>query len=157
MKARKRLRGYTLIELLVVLAVLGVLASAVWPLTELNVERERERKLERALWDIRTALDAYKHSVDVGSIKPVTDSGYPPDLETLTNGVPDLKTGQMHFFLRRIPRDPFAPSSSAPAAQTWGLRSYSSPVDRPQAGRDVYDVYSQASGIGLNGTPLKQW
>ena len=49
-------RGYTLIELLVVLALLALLAGMAMPLTQLVQQRERERELKRALWEIRDAL-----------------------------------------------------------------------------------------------------
>jgi general secretion pathway protein G len=63
---------------------------------------------------------------------------------------------KMIYFLRRIPRDPFA-DPSLPAAQTWGLRSYASPPDAPAAGADVFDVYSKTEGDALDGTPYRQW
>ncbi|KPC55341.1 type II secretion system protein [Amantichitinum ursilacus] len=148
--------GYTLIEMLVVLAILGILAAASWPLAELNGQRVREQQLDRALWQIRGALDQYKHLVDLGEIKAPTESGYPPDLAALANGITGLKSGTTIFLLRRVPRDPFA-DGALPADQTWGLRAYNSPGDKPEAGKDVYDVYSQSSGTGLNGVPLRQW
>ncbi|WP_241162957.1 general secretion pathway protein GspG [Ralstonia solanacearum] len=108
---------------------------------------------------IRDALDAYKRAVDTGEIQsPGTLSGYPPTLATLVNGVPSARDPDHRtlYFLRAIPRDPFAPASLA-AEQSWALRSYRSPAEAPQPGEDVYDVHSSSEGIGLDGRPYKQW
>ena len=84
-------------------------------------------------------------------------SGYPPNLLVLVNGVPDvIAKGRAHLFLRRLPRDPFAPAD-VPAAQTWGLRSYASSPDAPAPGADVYDVYANTGGVSLDGTPYRRW
>jgi general secretion pathway protein G len=156
--ARLKARGFTIIELLVVLLVLGVLSAAAYPMAELMVQRDREQELKRALWEIRDAIDAYKRAVDAGQApKSAQGSGYPPNLEALTQGVPDAAGSRSApYFLRRVPRDPFA-DPSLPAAQSWGLRSYLSPPDNPQPGADVYDVYSTSERTGLNGLPLRQW
>jgi general secretion pathway protein G len=153
-----RIHGYSLIELLVVLALLGVLATAVMPLAELSVQRERERELKRSLWEIRDAIDSYKRAVEQGRIPAAPDgSSYPVSLRVLLDGVPDVQVpGQRHVFLRRIPRDPFA-DESVPAERSWRLRSYQSSAVRPQAGSDVYDVSSGSVLIGLNGVPLREW
>lgn len=148
-------RGFSLIELLVVMTILGVLAAAVLPLAEVSVQRERERELKRSLWEIRDAIDAYKRAADVAGSAP-GDTHYPPSLEVLTAGVPDVKTGRTLYFLRRIPRDPFSPSDVS-AVRSWGLRSYQSSADKPEAGADVYDVFSRSDRVGLNGVPLKEW
>jgi general secretion pathway protein G len=151
-------RGYSLIELLVVMAVLGVLAAAAMPLAEMTLQRERERELRRALWEIRDAIDAYKRASDEGAIGLTPQaSGYPPNLQALVAGVANARVpGQPLFFLRRVPRDPFA-APGVPPEQSWGLRSYQSPPDPPTAGADVFDVYSRSERIGLNGIPLKEW
>jgi general secretion pathway protein G len=155
----RRARGYTLIEMVVVMAVLGVLATAVFPLAEISLQREREKQLQRALWEIRDAIDAYKRANDQGLIGgPRGATGYPPSLLALSGGVAasGVDTGGRLVFLRRVPRDPFAPAE-LPPEQTWGLRSYLSPSDAPQPGDDVYDVYSRSERTGLNGVPLKAW
>jgi general secretion pathway protein G len=151
--------GFSLIELLVVLAILAILASVGMPLAELAHRRAQEEQLRTALREIRSALDDYKRMVEAGRIaRPAGGSGYPPNLEVLVAGAPDAQApqGTKIYFLRRLPRDPFAPST-VPAASTWGLRSYASPPEDPQPGSDVFDVYSKAPGNGLDGAPYRQW
>ena len=90
---------------------------------------------------------------------PADASGYPPDLDVLWQGVADITKpdNSKIYFLRRLPRDPFFPDSSAEPAATWGKRSYASPPDDPQEGEDVYDVYSLSAKTGLNGVPYREW
>jgi general secretion pathway protein G len=151
-------RGFSLIELLAVMAVLGVLAVAALPMAELVRQREQERELKQALWELRAAIDAYKRAHDAGAIaKSGPPSGYPPSLSALVEGRARSNPGQGRaYFLRRVPRDPFAPVELS-AEATWGLRSYESPPDKPRPGDDVYDVYSKSDRNGLNGMPLRQW
>jgi len=154
-----QVRGFTLIELLITVAIVAVLASVALPLNELAVRRAKEQDLRRALRDVRTGLDAYKQAWDDGRIlKRVGESGYPPRLEDLVEGVDDLKSSSRArlYFLRRLPRDPFA-DPGLPAADTWGRRSYASPPDDPQEGEDVFDIYSRAAGLGINGRPYREW
>lgn len=149
--------GYTIIELLVVMLVIGVLAAMALPLAELSMRRDRERELKHALWEIRDAIDAYHRAVEAGLI-PVQPGqpGYPPSLATLVQGVRVGAGRAPTYFLRRVPRDPFA-DPQLRAEETWGLRSFDSEPDAPQAGATVFDIHSQSPLVGLNGVPLRAW
>ncbi len=153
-------KGFTLIELLVVLAVLGTLAQLALPVAEVVVQRHKEQTLREALREIRIALDQYRAASLSGRIKRSADqSGYPPNLQVLVEGVPDQSDPEKKrriYFLRRIPRDPFAPAQVSDEA-SWGLRSYASAADAPEAGDDVYDVYSRSTRVGLNGIAHRRW
>lgn len=154
-------RGFTLIELLVTVAIVALLSTLAFPLAEVVVKRDREIELKRALREIRSALDAYVLAVEEGRITQSVDgSAYPESLTVLVEGVPDATSPdgkKKLYFLRRIPRDPLFPDPAEPADKTWGKRSYASSHDAPEEGEDVYDVYSLATGAGLNGIPYRHW
>ncbi|MGA9163694.1 MAG: type II secretion system protein [Thiobacillus sp.] len=157
---RRASSGFSLIELMVTLAILALLASMAVPFAQLVQQRQKEAELRDALRHIRTAIDAYRQAWKDGRIPKVEgQSGYPPNLDILWQGVADqtkIESGKL-YFLRRLPRDPFYPEPAATAAETWGLRSYNSPPDAPAAGDDVFDVYSLSPQTGLNGVPYREW
>lgn len=158
-QGRQANRGFSLIELMVVLAIMSTLALMAYPSLTLKAKRQKEQELRVALQEIRQGLDVYKKAADAGSVKASPD-GYPEHLQDLVLGMSDLKSPSEKkiYFLRRIPRDPFYQGAAeTPPENTWGLRAYESPPDRPSAGRDVYDVFSLATEKGLNGIPYLQW
>ena len=159
-RCKKRHSGFTLIEMVVTVVILALLSTIALPMAELAVQRGNEQDLRAAQRQIREAIDAYKQAYDEGHIlKKVDESGYPPTLDILVQGVNDAlsQVERKIYFLRRLPRDPFSRDSSLTAAETWGKRSYASSADDPQEGDDVFDVYSHASGTGINGIPYREW
>ena len=153
--------GFTLIELVVTVAIVALLSTVAFPLAEVVVKRSKEQELRLALREIRTALDAYMQAVEEGRIvQSMEQSAYPASLKILVEGVPDASSPDRKrkiYFLRRVPRDPMFSDPAQPAEETWGKRSYASPAEEPEEGEDVFDVYSLAPGIGLNGIPYRDW
>lgn len=151
-------QGYTLIELVVATAVLMILASAALPIARVSIQRQKEAELREALRDMRTAIDEFKRWADAGRISTmgvsITADNYPPSLEVLVEGVPFTNdaSDRRKKFLRRIPADPITGRAD------WGLRAYTDEPDATTWGGDsVFDVYSNAPGAGLNGTPYRDW
>ena len=151
-------RGYTFVELLVVSTIILILASAIMPLARVTATRQREAELRRTLREVRTAIDRYKDAADsglIGSLEIKAGSeGYPPDLETLVEGVSAANdaTGRKLKFLRRVPVDPMTRTTE------WGRRSYQDKPDSTRwGGQNVFDVYTTFDGKALDGTKYRDW
>jgi general secretion pathway protein G len=144
-------RGFTLIELIVATAILVILTGLAIPTARVVIKRERERELRHDLWEIRDAVDRYKDAADRGAFQiKVGSEGYPPDLETLVNGV-DVG-GKKVRFLRRIPTDPMTGTTE------WGLRSMQDDATSDSwGGQNVFDVYTKSQSTALDGTQYKDW
>ena len=143
--------GLTLVELIICVAIVAILASAAIPIARFQVKREKERELRRDLWEMRDAIDRYKDAADKGAMQIKADSmGYPPDLETLVNGV-DIQDKKVKF-LRRIPTDPMTGNAE------WGLRSNQDDPDSDSfGGQNVFDVHTKSQGTALDGTKYSTW
>ena len=149
---RKHEPGFTLIELIVATAILSILTMMALPLARVTIQREKEKELRTALWEMRDAIDRYKDAADRQLFQTKVDSqNYPPDLETLVKGV-EAQGGKKIRFLRSIPMDPMTKSTE------WGLRSMQDDVDSDSwGGQNVFDVYTKSEGTGLDGTKYKDW
>jgi general secretion pathway protein G len=80
--------GLTLIELVLTCGILLILSSAAIPLARVTIVHQREFELRRDLREMRTAIDRYKDAADKNLIQTeVGSQGYPPDLQTLVDGV----------------------------------------------------------------------
>ncbi|HET9166878.1 MAG TPA: type II secretion system protein [Candidatus Angelobacter sp.] len=148
----RRQSGVTLLEMIVVITILLIMMGAAVPVLKVSVRRQREVELRRDLWEMRAAIDRYKDAADKNAFQQKLGSeGYPPDMDTLVNGV-EVAGGKKLRFLRRIPVDPMTGNTD------WGLRSMQ---DDPQSdswgGQNVFDVYTKSTGVGLDGTKYKDW
>ncbi len=154
-----RKKGFTLVEMLVTLTIVSILALAILPLAKTAVKREKEITLKRNLRMMRVAIDSYKKLADEKAFEFDEDTeGYPPDLETLVEGieakvkVDDQEVTKVIKFMRHIPKDPMTNSYD------WGLRSYQDDPDSDiWGGENIYDVFTKSPGTALDGTNYKEW
>ncbi len=148
----RRQRGVTLLEMIIVITILLILMGAAVPIMRMSVKRQRETELRSDLWEMRSAIDRYKDAADKNAFsQKLGTEGYPPDLDTLVNGV-EAVGGKKLRFLRRIPIDPMTGSKD------WGMRSMQDePTSDSWGGQNVFDVYSKANGTAINGTKYKDW
>jgi general secretion pathway protein G len=151
---RRREAGFTLAELVMVAAILTILATVTLPVAKFTAKRSKEADLRQALRQMRSAVDEYKRYSEAGLI-PVDlgTEGYPKKLDVLVEGVAIVgQVDKKLKLLRRIPVDPMT------GKDEWGLRSYQDAFDATSwGGENVYDVYSESRGVGLNGVPYQKW
>jgi len=143
--------GLTLVELIICISIVAILASAAIPIARFQVKREKERELRRDLWEMRDAIDHYKDAADKGAMQIKADSlGYPPDLQTLVDGV-EIQDKKVKF-LRSIPIDPMTGNND------WGLRSNQDDADSDSfGGQNVFDVHTKSTATALDGTKYSTW
>ncbi|MGH9529234.1 MAG: hypothetical protein ACRD2S_04865, partial [Terriglobales bacterium] len=137
--------------LIVATTILTILTGMAIPLVRITIKRQKEHELREDLWEMRDAIDRYKDAADRGAFQTkVGSQNYPPDLDTLVNGV-DIN-GKKLKFLRRIPIDPMTNKPE------WGMRSMQDDPDSDSwDGDDVFDVYTKSQATALDGTNYKDW
>jgi general secretion pathway protein G len=134
--------------------MVAILTAMAIPVVKYSMKRQNEMELRYELRMMRDAIDKYKQYADSGMIQVALGSeGYPPDLETLVEGVSLIgQVDKKQKFLRRIPIDPMSKKAE------WGLRSYQDEPDSMSwGGQNVYDVYSLSTGRATDGTHYKDW
>ena len=141
----------TLVELIVAITILLILTGMAIPLARVRIKREKERELRYDLWQMRDAIDRYKDAADRNAFQvKIGTEGYPPDLDTLVNGV-DVG-GKKVRFLRAIPNDPMT------GRPEWATRAMQDdPKSQSSGGQNVFDVHSKSEGTALDGTKYSDW
>lgn len=158
----KRSAGLSLIELMASVMILSVLAAVALPYAEREYTRKKEMELRESLRTMRNAIDDFHLDWVKGRIPPgsraASEDGYPVSLAILVDGVDSgTMEGGRRYYLRRIPRNPFADQTQAKETH-WHLRSYQ---DKPDTlawgGKDVYDVRPATEGKALDGSCRCDW
>jgi general secretion pathway protein G len=168
--------GMTVLELLISCSILVILATVALPLERVRVISAKEEMLRYDLREMRDAIDRYHDDAEKGKFQVQAGTeNYPPDLETLKDGVQmsaqgtgifgattgttgtsgtsdQSGTSQRIRYLREIPVDPMTGNTD------WGLRSVQDDADSTSwGGQDVFDVYSKSQGTALDGTKYSDW
>ncbi|MGC2330886.1 MAG: type II secretion system protein [Candidatus Acidiferrales bacterium] len=168
--------GMTLLELIISCSILVILATVALPLERVRVISAKEETLRYDLRQMRDAIDRYHDDAEKGKFQVEAGTeNYPPDLETLKDGVQMTTQGvgilgaaigqsgqtassdqsgqsQRIRYLREIPVDPMTGNTD------WGLRSVQDDPDSTSwGGQDVFDVYSKSQGTALDGTKYSDW
>ncbi len=204
--SQRREHGFSLIELVITITVMTILTLGVMPLVKVSVKRQKEQQLRETLRQIRSAIDEFHRDtvqmpctaavgggqpppstyIDARSKVVISDctifgvdnpDHYPPDLETLVNGVNVMPRGlnpammggagiagrpamseqgqlstKTKVYLRGIPYDPIT------GKQEWELRSSYDTADAGSwGGENVFDVRSKSKEKALNGEQYSDW
>jgi general secretion pathway protein G len=198
----KKQSGFSLIELVITITVLSILTLGVLPLVKVSVQRQKEQQLRETLRAIRMAIDEFHRDTSgmactggvattgTGQVPPADPRSrvmisdctifgvdnpdrYPPDLETLVNGVNVVPRGvaagfgqkdvkatdlgsqlstKQKVYLRGLPIDPMTGKAD------WEFRSsYDSPDAGSWGGENVFDVRSKSKETALNGEKYSDW
>lgn len=85
---KSRAAGLSLLELIFTIGIILVLSTAAIPIFQMTVQHRKEAELRYELREMRNAIDRYKDDADKNLIRTeVGSQNYPPDLQTLVDGV----------------------------------------------------------------------
>src|SRR6202140_3662349 len=85
---RNTIAGLTLLELILTCGILLILSAAAIPMFQMTIQHRKESELRYDLRKMRNAIDRYKDDADKNLIRTeVGSQNYPPDLQTLVDGV----------------------------------------------------------------------
>jgi general secretion pathway protein G len=85
-RSAKPARGFTLLELIVAATILSILTLMALPLARVTIQREKEKELRRALWEMRDAIDKYEQASERGAFQIKADSFGPVSAEARKRG-----------------------------------------------------------------------
>jgi general secretion pathway protein G len=144
-------RGFTLIELIVAATIVMTLCGMAMPLARYETKREKERLLRDSLQQLRDAIDRYAEGSLAGKFNNAPSYGYPPSLQALVDPI-EMRNGAKLRILKEIPIDPMT------GERNWGVHSMEDDPDSDSwDGNQIWDVYSRAPGMGLNGIQYRNW
>jgi general secretion pathway protein G len=146
--------AFTFVELMASITIILLLTTIALPLARVQIQRTKEVEFRRDLRELREAIDRYKDFADHSMIPVKADTfGYPPDLQTLVDGVTLKGTATAKYkFLRKLPVDPMTGTAD------WGMRSMQDDADsRSWGGQNVFDVFSKSDATALDGTKYSDW
>jgi general secretion pathway protein G len=164
--------GVTFLELLATMAIIMILVSVAMPLSKITAKRAKEIELRQTLREMRAAIDRFKDDWNrdgdrlIGplcqtnqlSCREVSGvNGYPKSLESLlrvdlSGEAATIKGMTVRRYLRKLPTDPMTGEAE------WTARCYTDEPDETSwCGEDVFDVHSTSEGVGLDGTPYREW
>jgi len=115
------------------------------PLARITIQREKEKQLRTALWEMRDAIDRYKAATDRQMFRSKVDAAAIRPIWRRWLKEVEAQGGKKIVFsvLSYRPHD---------QSKEWGLRSMQDDPDSDSwGGQSVFDVYTKSEGTALDG------